>query len=265
MITTVHGALRMLSDTLDDTEALRIATENRYRAATRDEADSDGAIRGLGLDDRHPVVAAVGATLDALRAEEHRMTLALKREIRKTPFSPWLKSPETAGVGEKQAARLLAAIGDPYLNESTGEPRTLRQLWAYTGHAVDGGSARRPRRGMSQEELFAMGSRSAKMRAYLVATSCVKAKGKFRAIYDAERERYADAVHVTDCVRCGPSGKPAPAGSPLSLGHQHARAVRRVAKEILRDLWLIARAHHEQEGGVQRRIDGQWSDGVALP
>jgi hypothetical protein len=66
-------------------------------------------------------------------------------------------------------------------------------------------------------------------------------------VYDAAREQYAEAVHPTECVRCGPAGKPALPGSPLSAGHQHARALRRVSKEILRDLWLEARMVHTGE------------------
>ena len=239
----VAGGLRAACDTLDDLEDLRISTENRYRALTRSEEDVDGEVRGVGLSADHPVVAQVGRTLDALREQEHQMILAVQREIRKSVFAPWLKKQK--GIGEKQAARLLASIGDPALNESTGEFRTLRQLWAYCGYAVDGGVARHPVKGMSQEDMLKLGSRDAKMRAYLIATSCVKSLGgEKRAVYDAERARLVNAVHSGDCKRCGPSGKPALAGSPLSDGHKHARAVRKISKEVLRDLWMVAREAH---------------------
>src|SRR5690606_16891250 len=81
-----------------------------------------------------------------------------------------------------------------------------------------------------------------KMRTYLIAESCIKQMDSpYRAVYDAARTKYADAVHSEECRRCGPSGKPAPVGSPLSDGHKHARAMRLVSKEILRDLWIEAR------------------------
>ncbi len=54
------------------------------------------------------------------------------------------------------------------------------------------------------------------------------------------KEAVADKTHTVECVRCGPSGKPAQPGSPWSKGHQHAHALRVVGKEILRDLWVVS-------------------------
>jgi hypothetical protein len=90
-------------------------------------------------------------------------------------------------------------------------------------------------------------SATAKMRAYLVAVSCMKCMDSpYRKVYDDAREKYADAVHQVPCIRCGPSGKPAGAGSALSDGHKHARALRAVAKEVLKDLWREAKRLHEE-------------------
>ena len=243
MTSIVPPALRLASDTLDDLEALRTATGNRHRMATRDVADKDGHFRGLGLDESNPMVALTAATLDSLEDAEHKLILGLQREVRKTIFIDWIK--RESGVGEKQAARLLAALGDPYINEQTGEPRTLRQLWAYAGYAVDGGAARRRRKGMAQEDAFALGKPEVKKRAYLIAKSCVKTGKRYREIYDIEKDYQSEAVHQTPCAQCGASGSPAQPGTPLRDGHKDARAVRKLAKEILRDLWLIARDHHE--------------------
>ena len=66
----------------------------------------------------------------------------------------------------------------------------------------------------------------------------------YRAVYDDTRAKYADATHQHPCARCGPKGKPAQPGTPLSDGHKHARALRNVAKEILKDLWREARRIH---------------------
>ena len=87
----IHTALRAASDTLNDVEALRIATENRYRMLTRSEEDKDGHIRGYGLTEDDQITALVGGTLRALEEQEHALTLQLQREIRKTPFAQWVK------------------------------------------------------------------------------------------------------------------------------------------------------------------------------
>lgn len=251
------GYLCLLSDSLDDIEALRIATENRVRSLTRTEADSDGEYRGLGLDARSPEVATAMAMVASMKCDsivlpsknkkhtgcclEHEAIRSLLREVRKSPLYGWVK--RNKGIGEKQAARLLAVIGDPYWNDLHDRPRTVSELWAYAGYSVVDGSAQRRRKGVKSNW-----NDKAKSRAFLMAQSCVKRlDGSYRKVYDAARSQYADAVHGAECVRCGPAGKPALPGSPLSLGHQHARALRRISKEILRDLWLEARMIHTGE------------------
>lgn len=65
-------------------------------------------------------------------------------------------------------------------------------------------------------------------------------RSPYRDVYEDARERYGDRVHAVECVRCGPSGKPALVGSPWSAAHQHAASLRLVGKELLRDLWIAA-------------------------
>ncbi len=314
-----RGLLKLHAESLTDIEALRIATENRVRA-----------LGELGLDDS-PFARNAETMAAELRRVEHAAELDLKRVVRLHPLHAWIKS--TVGVGEKQGARLLAAIGDPYVRLD-GTTRTVSQLWAYCGlhvlHAgqepddaqlpaagVDGSTRPDPSTGDAHSSSIGAGdlasnpdyprgdahgaalgvardpstrpdhaepddhkdrvgaddlasnpdptdndahSRSvgvaakrrrgqranwnaeAKSRAYLIAESCMKnTRSPYRAVYDAGRAKYADAVHPVECPQCGPRGKPAPAGSPLSLGHQHARALRLVAKAVLRDLWIESR------------------------
>jgi hypothetical protein len=270
--------LVVLADVLDDLERVRIANENRVRQLTRNIEDSDGVERGFGLTLDHPQVAALQATVEGLAALEHGATLALKRAMRTHLLGPWVKN--TAGIGEKQGARLLAAIGDPYWNTLHDRPRTVSELWAYCGYHVlpAGGHLRdathlplaaggaqtsdtddqrardahmssvvgvAAKRARGQRANW---SATAKMRAHLVAEACMKCRtSPFRLVYDAAREHYAYAVHKTPCVRCGPAGKPAAVGTPLSLGHQHARALRKVAKEVLKDLWRESKRLHEEQ------------------
>lgn len=282
--------LALAADVLDDLERVRIANENRLRQLTFTVDDG-----GFGLTLDHPDVARLAALIEGLAKAEHDAELQLKRTVRRHPLGPWVK--QARGVGEKQAARLLAAIGDPYWNDLHNRPRTVSELWAYcgyhvirTGHGYHdtqeyvAGSVQPPaghaaletqapdasgiQPGSNPDHLTgaaheatvgvaaarARGQRAnwsatAKMRAYLVAASIVKAGGPYREVYDAGRAKYADAVHQVDCKRCGPAGKPALVGSQLSAGHQHARALRLVAKEVLKDLWREAKSLHELHDG----------------
>jgi hypothetical protein len=108
-------------------------------------------------------------------------------------------------------------------------------------HASTAGVAAHRRRGQRSNW-----NADARMRVYLVAAKCVMQPDgtRWRDTYTAARAKYAGAVHRAPCVRCGPSGKPAAVGSPLSAGHQHARAVRIVAKTILKELWREAGRLH---------------------
>lgn len=273
--------LALAADVLDDLEKVKIANENRLRQLTRDEADKDGEIRGFGLDTSHPDVARLSALVDMLGQAEHQAELNLKRLMRQHPLGPWVKA--TVGIGEKQGARLFAAIGDPYIRpeivreDGTVEPsrpRTVSELWAYTGYHVipadhrnddtqaeiaGGEQGGHPDQAScdAQDEFVGVAPKrqrgqhanwnaTAKMRTFLVAESCVKATASpFRIVYDETRQKYDGAVHKVSCVRCGPSGNPAPTGSPLSPGHQHARALRAVSKAVLKELWREARRIHE--------------------
>lgn len=249
--------LALLADAVDDLERIRIAAENRFRQLTRTEIDNDGEERGFGLSVAVPEVKRVRDIADGLATLEHQAVLSLQRQVRKHPlWKVWGK--EQPGVGEKQAARLFAAIGDPYWNTLHDRPRTVSELWAYCGYSVvhPGGhlvvgsheahaAGVAPKRQRGQKGNW---SAAARMRAWLVATSCVKQpdSAQYRQVYEAARAKYDGALHGAECVRCGPKGNPAPAGSPLSAGHQHARAVRAISKEILRDLWLAARDLHQE-------------------
>jgi hypothetical protein len=284
--------LALLADIVDDLEATRTANENRLRTLTRDEPDSDGIQRGFGLPIDMPQVAAVADLVGALEKLEHQAVLELQRALRKHPLGPWVK--RTKGVGEKQGARLIAAIGDPYWNSLHNRPRLVSELWAYCGlhvlpaahssaetqagvggggkqgdadhataatHGTDVGVA--PTRTRGQKANW---NDTARKRAWLVADKCVMSLRKpcertdgddyaihvdgcacspYRLVYDAARIKYQDAVHKVPCRRCGPAGHPAETGTPLSMAHKKARAVRIVAKEILRDLWLESKRLHE--------------------
>jgi hypothetical protein len=216
---------------LDDIERVRIANENRLRQLTRDEVDKDGGERGFGLSAEHPDVINLTSIVSVLKIVEESAIANLQADLLSHPLGAWCK--RTAGVGEKQLARLLAAIGDPAWNDLHNRPRKVSELIAYCGYDVRDGMAPIHRRGQQSNW-----NETARMRTRLIAESCMKhTTSPYRAVYDEAREKYAAGTHSVACVRCGPKGKPAQPGSVLSAGHQHARALRLVAKAFLKDLY----------------------------
>lgn len=276
----IHGAsladpfLALSADVLDDTETTKIANENRLRQLTRTAVDSDGEERGFGLDESHPDVANLAALVALLGQVEHQAVLQLQRKMRKHPLGPWVKAQK--GIGDKQAARLLAVIGDPYWNTLHDRPRTVSQLWAYCGlhvlpasHKTDvtqhdlaggglgpaGGDSGHPLRDTQQSSAGVAARRQkgrkanwstlAKTRAYLISESMLRAGN--RETYDKRKAATEGRLHASPCVRCGPKGKPAQPGSPWSDGHRHADALRVQSKELLKGLWREAKRIHEEQ------------------
>jgi hypothetical protein len=242
--------LDILACTLDDLETTRIALGHRLRIATAggpDEAevrkllglkgdpkpDKDDVDRGFALSLTHPAVRALVAHWQQVYATEHGAELAMNRQLRTHPLHPWIKAQR--GLGEKQTARLLSAIKDPYWNDLHDRPRTVSELWAFAGYKP----GQRRRKGEQ-----ANWSATAKMRAYLVAESCLRAQGPYSEVYYDRKAHTEGRLHTEPCVRCGPSGKPALPGTPLSDKHRHVDALRVVAKTVLRDLWREAKRIH---------------------
>lgn len=269
--------LYLLASQLDAVEDLRKATENRLRQATRSVEDKDGEIRGLGLPDNDPAVAATRTTLEGLKKLEHATVLDLQRAMRRHPLGAWQK--RQIGVGEKQLARLLAAIGDPYWNTLHNRPRTVSELWAYCGlhtlplgqmgsdnhpYAAEGNQPadRAPDQGRTDTQgtsvrgaarrkkgQRANWSTEAKTRAYLIAESCTKqARSPYREVYDKRRAATADKIHDRPCPQCNGAGKTDLIASPWRPGHQHADALRIVSKAILKDLWIASRDWYREHG-----------------
>jgi hypothetical protein len=131
--------LSFAADVLDDLEATLLANQNRLRHLTRTEVDKDGELRGLGRDVRDKDVARASRHWSLrLKPCEHKAILNLQRLMRQHPLEPWRAAQH--GVGEKQFARLLAAVGDPYWNTLYGRPRTVSEFWAFCGlHTISPG------------------------------------------------------------------------------------------------------------------------------
>lgn len=233
--------LALAADVLDDLERVKNANKSRLRSLTRDEEDSDGEMRGFGLALDHPDVARLNALVEVLSKAEHDATLNLQRAMRKHPLGPWVKAQR--GVGEKQAARLLATIGDPFINGATGEPRTVSALWAYCGlHVKDGDAARR------QKGVRSNWSTLAKTRAWLIVEASMKQLDP-----DCKTET-GIADHWEDC-KCSPyriivderRQHTAVTHPDWTAGHSLNDGMRVASKALLRDLWRQAKAIHDEE------------------
>lgn len=272
--------LLLLASVLDDLEAARIAADNRLRSFAT----------VAGLPPVVPEIATLTTLVEDVRSVEGRVADQLGRAMKVHPLGALVA--RTKGLGWRQAARLLAVIGDPYWHPVLQTSRGLYQLQAYCGlHVLASDAGGQSTTGIHTTVALgvaprrARGVRSnwnedARKRLWLIASTSIKfrcractdasrksaadedgacwsppppdctceAQGyELRVVYDATRAHYADAVHAVPCARCGQSGSPAPAGSPLSAAHQHARAIRRVAKHVLKALWREARSL--QEGG----------------
>lgn len=186
-----------------------------------------------------------------------RSEVIVKRELAKcykrvvpSEIRKWQDSAH--GLGVHTFALLLGYLGDPVwaqphhwegvgasrvLITDTPFPRTLSQLHQYCGHGAPG----RPARGMSAEQLAALGHPRLKTIMWNITKGCVmKFDSPYRAVYDRVREECAERVHTAACIRCGPSGRPAQPGSLWNPGHQMGHAYRMTGREILRDLWVVA-------------------------
>ena len=274
--------LALAADILDDLERTKLANENRLRQLTRSEADADGEERGFGLDASHPDVARLSALVQMLADAEHQATLDLQRAMRRHPLGPWVKAQK--GIGDKQAARLLAKIGDPAVNATTGQFRTVSALWAYCGlhvisptghmtadaHCADAGGGSNSAGGdhsqpaadaqsicvgvaaRRQKGIKANWSQDAKMRAWLIVASCIKQ-------LDPRCKRDGVAEHAEGCG-CSPyrivvderrqhTAVTHPEWTP---GHSLNDGMRIASKRLLRDLWREARRIHAEELAAAR-------------
>lgn len=208
------GAIVTLAaDLLDDIERARICAENQLRAAV----ETKGLDPVLNAQHLAPIHETIAGLLEVEGQAIRRLQAAMKRH----PLGAFVQ--ETPGLGAKTVGRFLGAVGP--LEART----TPAQLWAYCGlHVVDGAAPRRRRGEVSNW------STRAKTRAYLMAEACVKQVGGEARRRSPYRDTYEHArAHDAELQ----AGRPV----PLTDGHMHARAMRKVSKMILRDLWAEAR------------------------
>ena len=239
--------LNMIAKHLDDIEGLRKATSNRLYFLTNTEPDSDGVLRTLGMGDNDPVVRFVTETLAALDAQESETVKVLQKLMKEHPLGPWCKAQK--GVGEKQLARLIAVIGDPYwideaefeddegnVTHRSARARTVSELWAYAGLHVIGGESARRRKGVQSNWKTEI-----KTRAYLISEACVKAGVR----KDPEDETKRVGISEYGKVYLARRARTAETHPDWTPGHSHNDALRIVSKEVLKGLWIESKRIRE--------------------
>jgi len=241
-----YRLLRLEARDLEDVMQTRIRASNRNGAFLR-------ANDGCSVED--------GVASMLLADTEKQYLKNLTSTMRKLVGPHMQAFLATPGIGDKLASRLLGEIGHPViafpkhweerpdakgtdadpkrvLIEDEPFERMVSQLWTYCGY---GDATKRHRAGMTQEEALACGSPRAKSLVYLLSVGCMKlvggedkngvvrARSPYRNVYEEAKAHYETAR---------------PEWTP---GHRHSAALRKVSKEILKDLWVAAKADLTEE------------------
>ena len=225
-----HGISADLND-------LKLLTRQFYAVQDQRKALSSriGAYERLGLS-----VPYAAQGLRDIEALEATLKGYIKAMLKVNLFyNAWLK--HIKGIGPLLSASLIADLGSPERFNTVG------QLWAYCGEHVVDGKAPRRKRGKKANWNGAL-----RMTLFKAVSSFIKNTDSFgRQLYDEYKAYYIE--------RDGPE----PAWQP------HKRAMRRVAKDFVRCLWL---AWLESRGKPMDRAHAEtkvfpedWVVGAGLP
>lgn len=244
--TVAWGRLTIAADQLDDMERVRIATSNRLRSLTEPvEIKSAGIVIDKGMANT-PESQALEAQLDALKAAEKSAVRELQRAMKAHPLAGFVSG--NKGIGEKTVGRLLGSIGHPlfrYDPETEEEvERTVSQLRSYCG-CGDMAEQRRKKgvksnwNAEARKQMFVIAEGTIKSRCY----ACREA-GKERE----EGEGWTPPPKGCTCEADGfhyratfDKARGSYEGTDITDGHKMNRALQKVKKEFLKDLWLEAR------------------------
>lgn len=165
------------------------------------------ARRNLGLE-VHPSLLAAQAIYANLEGEGEKSLAVIRRDLL------WPAFDALRGVDVVLAAG-IRGLFDPWAFAN------VQKAWKYAGYAVDGdGEGQRRRKGRKAGFCVPL-----KTRLWLAADCTMRARdATFRPLYDAMKE------HALACL-------PEEKGRK---GHAHSRALRYVAKQILKYLWCYA-------------------------
>ena len=241
--------LTIAADQLDDLEAVRKATQNRLRSLVQ-PVEIQGVVIDKGGPDTKQA-KAVEIQLGAIQEAEAAAIKELKRAMKQHPLYDFVAS--VKGIGEKTVARLLGTIGDPAvrIDPETGLPviRTLSQLRSYCGY----GDAEQQKRRKGVQSNW---NNRARTVLHVIADAAIKTRCDACRSVEQPEDEEGWAPPPAECT-CAEEGRIYRAiydearaqddllGLGESDGHRHMRALRKVKKAFLKDLWLEAREIHD--------------------
>lgn len=231
-----YAGLLVYGDVFRDVQEIRRGVGDRLRTL-QNEKGIDGG----------PAERLRSLYLFARETEQHVGEM-LDRVMEGHPLAEFAAA--TQGLGIRSVARLLAVIGDPAVatDAATGErrERTVSQLWSYCGLAPSSAEGHFNVAAKAETALLAvqtLRNRCAACRAACRARpvapastrppwapppedcTCLQRGYVYRVIYDRARVLYAQREGLSEL-------------------HRHRMALRRVEKEILKDLWRESRRVH---------------------
>jgi hypothetical protein len=253
-----HGALRAHCMQIRKLEQAKVGIELQISAIERSGMPSE-----LIMPTMHATLGPMGARVDELKA-------ALPSFIEGSPLADWIEAYKGLGPAIVYGLGLMPPLSPDWIPDPSEDPpnymRGVRACWKYAGLDVRDGRA--PKRTAGEFSGF-----NAFLKAiwiYRVGVSIEKTSkdrpGEYRAAYDARKLHtlvthppmlelgvceFCDAARSASQAkraernitreRKAPAGDCAGAGGPhWSDGHRRADALRYLAKQVLKDAWLVA-------------------------
>jgi hypothetical protein len=219
--------VRVLVETYYDVQQLRLASQNRIRAAVGHGLHEESAKELLDFVDEH------------MEVQESRLKGMVQKQIGGEPlWKEWLSG--VKGVGPCIAGGLMAWLGD------CSQFETVSKVWAFCGMHVLNGEAPKRKRGQKVNW-----NPTLRTLCWKAGKSFVMVGDGYRALYEQEKTRLR-GLHPKPVEWHLPRKKKD--GSPwlrFTDGHVDAMARRKVAKVFLAHYWQKAR---EQAGLPTRAV-----------
>lgn len=196
-------------------------------------------VRGLGEKSVARLIAEIGdpsvGSIGHWETSKNGTTPIADIQTDDAPFGIEEAMPEADNQTDDASSKARVWVIDDFYN------RSVSQLWSYCG-VGDPARSRIPKNAV-QAELLARGKPRAKKQLYLIATGLLKSGVRSKEpvtywgdLYMRMRQKYAERIHDAACAPCH-----AKAGDPWKPGHQHMAALRKLEKELLKDMWREAR------------------------